>query len=187
MFRRNKKTEEREEIIFDCPCCEEQLIVDIPTRRTVIIQCGECGAKCSVKQARKGKKTWDQAQQDAHKQAPVVEVTEIVPELGSKEGDIVRAASLKPGGKAALERARQAKESKRTSQASHRGSLPGAAEDAPASAPPGPIRRSSSRLANKADAPYTRQGSGTGLTPLMSSAALKEEGSAFPDVEGDAR
>ena len=181
MFRKKAKEEKPlEEIIFDCPNCSEQLIVEIPTKRVVIIQCAECGAKCSVKAARAGKKSWDQVRKDG---PPKVEVEEIVPQLGDKDHkDMVRAVSLKPGGKAALERARNAR-------ASQRASLPGTAEGAkaqpPASdVPPGPVRRSSSRSSNRAGAaPYEKEGSSTGLTPMMSSSRV-DEGSKFPPLEG---
>lgn len=179
MFRKKNKSEQPlEEIIYDCPNCNEQLIVEIPTKRVVIIQCAECGAKCSVKTARAGKKTWDQVKKDG---PPKVEVEEIIPQLGDRDHkDMVRAVSLKPGGKAALERARNAR-------ASQRASLPGTSECAkaqpPASeAPPGPVRRSSSR--SNRSAPYTKGDSGTGLTPMMSSSRV-DDGSKFPPLEGE--
>lgn len=171
----DRASSNQEEIIFNCPACDEQLICTIPTRRAVVIQCGECHAKCSVKQARKARKAWEQLKkQEQAQESPPLEVTELIPQLGSKENaDIVRALSLKPGGKAALERARQAKESKRASQISHRGSLPeNSFAPAPADAPPGPVRRASSRLTSReAAAPYAQDHSSS------RSHAAEQEGS----------
>ena len=183
MFRKTKNFDaKQEEIIFDCPNCQEQLLVLIPAKRSVIIQCAECGGRCSVKQARTGKKTWDQVKKEG---APKVEVKEIVPELGQKENDIVRAQSLKPGGKAALERARAARESKRVPQMAapqHPQAQQWGDAAAAAQAPPGPMRRSSSRHSNRqAAAPY--RDASTGITPMLSSANMKD-GSAFPPLEG---
>mmetsp|Transcript_57732 Transcript_57732/g.102018 ORF Transcript_57732/g.102018 Transcript_57732/m.102018 type:complete len:203 (+) Transcript_57732:120-728(+) len=47
-----KKRLEIEEIVFDCVECGEQLIVQFPARRAVVIECSECSNRCSVETAR---------------------------------------------------------------------------------------------------------------------------------------
>lgn len=170
MFFKPRKPD-TEEIIFDCPSCQEQLIVVFASKRNVIIECVECGERCSPQQARDLKKTPDQIrtfeqQYEVHQRAADV--------ASNKGADIVRAASLTPGGKAALRRARQAKEAKAQEQAlngiedlpcqtaSQQRDSQLAGESSNNSA--APIRRSSSKSASRSNAaPYSRDCSRDGL------------------------
>jgi len=192
MFKMRTEPAPTEEIIFDCPACGVQLMAIIPKRK-VIIQCGECDAQCSVQAAKGARSALKKAAKeeavkkkaDPNYEAPplapesLLQVKEVVKDIGSTEGkdDLVRAVSLKPGGKAALERARNA-----------RGR--GRGVPSPASKPPNTFanpgglsvdlkrpsleRRHSSRLANRdSAAPYSRRSSAsTGLTPMMQNSRL---------------
>lgn len=109
LFKTARETskEESEVLIFACPTCEEVLYAQVPVKRSVTIQCAECLTKISVKKARALKTTVKDVLGDGLKHS------EPAKEPDTCDDNIVRATSLAPSGKAALQRARMAREAKR--------------------------------------------------------------------------